>query len=238
MLPRAGVRVRRDGVALTVAPAGRARARRASTSPATLLGRLPRRRRRARAGLADRARGRRVNWTRIGFLRIARAHGRGRASATLEEPPATASPPTSRSRELDVAARRRWTAPSSRPTRCRWRSTSCRSSRCSAASPRARPSCAARRSCASRSPTGSRPSSTACAASAPTSRRPTDGFVVTRHRRPARRRDRRPRRPPAGDARRGRRPRLARGRRGRRAWRPPRVSLSGLRGRPRRALTG
>ena len=35
-----------------------------------------------------------------------------------------------------------------------------------------------RRSCGSRSPTASPPSSTACAASAPTSRRPTDGFAV------------------------------------------------------------
>ena len=52
--------------------------------------------------------------------------------------------------------------------------------------------------------------------SAPTIEATEDGFAVTRHRRPARRRDRRPRRPPAGDARRGRRPRLARGRRGRR----------------------
>ena len=36
-----------------------------------------------------------------------------------------------------------------------------------------------RRSCASRNPTGSRPSSTACAASAPTIEATEDGFVVT-----------------------------------------------------------
>ena len=47
--------------------------------------------------------------------------------------------------------------------------------RCSAASPRARRSCAGRRSCASRSPTGSPPWSRGCAASAPTSRRPRTG---------------------------------------------------------------
>ena len=59
-----------------------------------------------------------------------------------------------------------------------------------------------------------------------------DGFVVARHRRPARRHDRRPRRPPAGDARRGRGPRQRRGRRGRRHGGRRRL-LPGLRGRPR-----
>ena len=61
-----------------------------------------------------------------------------------------------------------------------------------------------------------------------------DGFVVTGHRRPARRHASPPRRPPPGDARRDRRDGLARGRRGRGDG-GGRSLLSRLRGRLRRA---
>ena len=111
-----------------------------------------------------------ANWTRVGFLRIAQRMG-AVVVGPLEEP-RDGIPADEPVAELDVARLGRSAARWSRPTRCRWRSTSCRSSRCSAASPRARRSCAAPRSCGSRRPTASPPSSTACAASAPTSRRP------------------------------------------------------------------
>ena len=55
-----------------------------------------------------------------------------------------------------------------------------------------------------------------------------DGFAVTRHRRPARRRAGGARRPPPGDARRGRGSCLARGGRSAREWRPPRSSYPGF----------
>ena len=161
-----------SGTRVTVGPQRRARARRDPRARRPVVGGVPRRRRGARAGLADRAsRASAANWTRVGFFRIAAADGRrrrrparGAAGGRLpgDEPVC----------ELDVTARAAGRHGRRGATRCRWRSTSCRSSRCSAASPRARPSCAARRSCASRSPTGSPPSSTACAASARTSRRP------------------------------------------------------------------
>ena len=141
-----------------------------------LLGRLPSRPRRCSCparGIVLAGRRRQLDAHRLPADRRAHGRGRGRAArgAADASRPASRSP-SSTSRDGAAASAR-----SSRPTRCRWRSTSCRWSRCSAASPRARRSCAAPRSCASRSPTGSRPSSTACAASAPTSRRPTDGFA-------------------------------------------------------------
>ena len=111
-----------------------------------------------------------VNWTRTGFLRIVRRM-KGIVLGDLEDEIGELVPRGARQRP-----RRRPRCaggrPSSSPTRCRSRSTSCRSSLCSAASPRARPSCAAPRSCASRRPTASRASSTGSAASAPTSRPP------------------------------------------------------------------
>ena len=132
--------------------------------------RVPDRRRRARAAArawcssasASTGRG-------PGFLRIVAADGGDRASASSRRRGALAA------ERADLRPRRqprpaRGHRPS-RPTRSRWRSTSCRWWRCWAASPRARRSSAARRSCASRSPTGSPPWSTACAGSAPTSRR-------------------------------------------------------------------
>ena len=70
-----------------------------------------------------------VNHTRTGFITIARADGRDRASATSSARRATA-----RRRDLgaDQRSRRRlrrrsWARSCSR-TRCRWRSTNCRSS--------------------------------------------------------------------------------------------------------------
>jgi 3-phosphoshikimate 1-carboxyvinyltransferase len=111
-----------------------------------------------------------VNWTRTGFFRIVERMG-GIVVGDSRQPTGDDIPTSEPITELDVTAGP-LVGPSSRPTRCRWPSTSCRSSRCSAASPRARPSCAARRSCGSRSPTASPRSSRACAGWAPTSRRP------------------------------------------------------------------
>ena len=136
-----------------------------------VVGRLPRRRRRARPRLADRRRRRGGQLDARRLLRASSSAWAASSSAPLEDARRRAD-----RRRAGVRARRRarrrCRAPSSSPTRCRWPSTSCRWWRCSAASPRARPSCAAPRSCASRSPTGSPPWSTACAAWAPTSRRP------------------------------------------------------------------
>ena len=87
-----------------------------------------------------------VNWTRTGFLRILRRM-RGIVLGDLEDEARRARRGGARQRprrRRTARSRARWSS----PTRCRWRSTSCRWWRCSAASPRARRSCAAPRSCA------------------------------------------------------------------------------------------
>ena len=140
------------------------------------LGGVPDRRRAARAGLArcviDDV-GAQLDPHRLHPDRQADGRGRRRRSRAARG----AADPSEPVGDLDVAhgpLEGTW----SRPTRCRWRSTSSRSSRCSAASPRARRSSAAPASCGSRSPTGSRPWSTACAASARDIEATDDGFVV------------------------------------------------------------
>ena len=154
-----------------------------------VLGGVPRRRRRARAGLAPRGRsGVGVNWTRTGFLRDRSSAWARSSSATSRSRRRRASPSGAGLRPRR-RARARSSARSSSPTRCRWRSTSCRSSRCSAASPRARRSCAAPQELrVKESDRIAARRRGRCAASAPRSRRPPDGFAVTRHRRAARRR--------------------------------------------------
>ena len=144
MLLRAGVDVApRRRARSRVGTPGRARARADRRARRPVVGRLPRRRGGARA----RARGSwsrdvGANWTRVGFLRILRAHGRRSSSGRSRSPARAlvARRAGHRARRRPRPARRHRR---SRPTRCRWRSTSCRSSRCSAASPRARRSCAA-----------------------------------------------------------------------------------------------
>ena len=166
-----------------------------------------------------------------GFLRIAQRMGAvvvGDARGAA----ATAIPADEPIAELDVARRRRSAPPSSRPTRSRWRSTSCRSSRCSAASPRARRSCAARSELRLKESDRIATVVDGLRGLGADIEATDDGFVGARHRRPARRHDRGARRPPAGDARRGRRARLARGRRGRGDG-GRRGLLPRLRGRPR-----
>ena len=85
-----------------------------------------------------------VNWTRTGFLRILERMGGHRA----RRPRGAPAPTGPWHRRAGLGPRRRPRPAGrdrrSRPTRCRWPSTSCRSWRCWAASPRARPSCAAR----------------------------------------------------------------------------------------------
>ena len=119
-----------------------------------------------------------ANWTRTGFVRI--AERMGAVVIGDLEPPRPGRDPARRAR---LRARRRL-----RPARRHGR----RAARGAAGDRRAAAGRAARllrrgrdrrhaarRSCASRSPTGSRPSSTACAASAPTIEATDDGFVVT-----------------------------------------------------------
>ena len=100
-----------------------------------------------------------ANWTRVGFFADPRAHGR-RARRRRSRTPGRPADRRGAGLRPRRRARRRCRARPSSPPRCRWPSTSCRWWRCSAASPRARRSCAAPRSCASRSPTASPPWST------------------------------------------------------------------------------
>ena len=165
-----------------------------------------------------------VNWTRD-RLPARSSSAWAASSSASSRSAARSSRPTSPS-PTSTSPRGRSSARPSRPRRSRWRSTSCRSSRCSAASPRARPSCAA--------PQELRLKETDRIAGV------VEGLrgLGARHRGdrgrlrgdrlsrwPAGRDDRRPRRPPARDAGRRRRPRVARGRRGRRGWRPPRSPI-------------
>ena len=162
-----------------------------------------------------------VNWTRSGFVRIARAHGRRSSSATSRTSPATTSPraePVSRPRRHRRPARRhggrgRRGAAGDRRAAARRAAGLLRGGR------DGRP----RR--AGAAPEGVRPHRHRRRRAARPRRRhrgaPSDGFVVTRHRRAARRADRRARRPPPGDARR-RSPAWPRARAWRStAWRPP-----------------
>ncbi len=116
-----------------------------------------------------------VNWTRAGFLRILQRMG-AIVVGELEEPGAFA--PAEPVCDLDVSygpivattvERRRGAAGHRRAAA---------GGAAGLPLPRARPSCGGPANCASRSRTGSPPSSTACADSGPTSRRSTDGFVV------------------------------------------------------------
>ncbi len=85
-----------------------------------------------------------VNWTRTGFLRIVRRM-RGIVLGDLEDESGELSPRSPSATSTSPTAL--WRRPWSSPRRCRSRSTSCRWWRCSAALPRARRSCAERRSC-------------------------------------------------------------------------------------------
>ena len=101
MLVQAGARVERDGDRADRAPAGRARGRPHRRPRRPLLGRLPRRRRDARAGLADRARGRRGQLDARRLLPHRAADGRGRRRPARGAP-GRASRPTEPIAELDV----------------------------------------------------------------------------------------------------------------------------------------
>ena len=124
---------------------GRAAARPRSCARRCQLGGVPRRRGGARSRLAPLIGDVGVNWTRTAFSGSCGACA-GSCSATWRSA-RTRSLPWSPS-AISTSPTARLRARSSRRTRCRWRSTSCRWSRCSGASPRARPSCGARRSCA------------------------------------------------------------------------------------------
>ena len=137
-----------------------------------VLGRVPARRRRARAGLAAGARACRRQLDPRGLPADPRADGRDRARAISNRRARSSRSSRWRTSTSGTPRSRR---PRSRPRRCRSRSTSCRWWRCSAASPTGTRSCAAPTSCGSRNRTGSRPSSKACAASAPRSRRSPTG---------------------------------------------------------------
>ena len=186
---------------------------------------------RARPRLAARDRGMAASTGRASASSASSSAWARRSSATLEDarrraPRRRAGRASSTSPHGPLAGTR------VTPTRCRSRSTSCRSSRCSAASPRARRSCAGARGAA---PEGVRPDRDRRRRAARARRRHRGDrrrLRRARHRRAARRPHRRPRRPPAGDARRGRRARLARGRRGRRDGGRRRL-LPGLRRRSR-----
>ena len=171
LLLRAGVAGATRGLARDRALDRRARARRGHRARRPVLGRVPHRRRPARAGIAPdrRGRGRQLDAARLPAR--ARADGRRSSSAT-SSPRARRRRPEEPVADLDIASGP-LEGTTVEPTKCRWPSTSCRWSRSSAASPRARPWCAAPTSCASRSPTASPAWSTGCAAWAPTSRPPT-----------------------------------------------------------------
>ena len=114
-----------------------------------------------------------ANWTRTGFVRIAERMGARRRSATSSRRAPARSRTTSPSCELDVASGplvgttvEPHEVPLAIDELPLVALLGCFAEGETVVTRRAR-------SCASRSPTGSRPSSTACAASAPTSRPPT-----------------------------------------------------------------
>ncbi len=166
-----------------------------------------------------------VNWTRTGFIRILQRMG-GIVLGDLEEDPATSSPTTSRSSDLDVAAGPlvgTVVEPEEVPLAIDELPL------------------VALLGCFAEGETvvkgaeelrvkeSDRIATVVDGPARPRRRHRGDRGRLRRprHRRPARRHDQLPRRPPPGHARRGRRHGVARGRRGRSGWRPPRCRTPG-----------
>ena len=192
---------------------GRARAGLHARARRSLLRRVPPRRRRAGARLADRDLRHERELDAHGLRRIARAHGRRSCSATSSRRPGEI-PTEEPVGELDVAAGP-LVGTVVEPERSRWPSTSCRWWRCWVLR-RGRDRGPRRGELRVKESDRIATVVDGLRGLGARSRPPTTASSSQRHRRAARRHDRLARRPPAGDARRGRRPGEPRGRHGRR----------------------